>query len=118
MTAGHPYIFVDFQQLPKIACHCGEARRALLDEASVPYSLHVTLIKQQALVHYHKVTTETYFILECEQGAYLELDGQPVAVRPNSAVVISPGTKHRAVGAMKVAIIATPKFDPTDEFLE
>ncbi len=118
MSVRQPYIFVDFQQLPAIACHCGEARRALLDEDSVPYSLHVTTIKQDAVVHYHKRTTETYYILECDPNALVELDGQQVAVRPNTAVVISPGTKHRAVGTMKVAIIATPKFDPSDEFYD
>jgi mannose-6-phosphate isomerase-like protein (cupin superfamily) len=109
---------LDFSAMAGIACPCGTARRGLLDVPSVPYSLHVTEISVNAKVHYHKLLTETYFILECESDAYLELDGAHVPVRPHSAVVIHPGTRHRAVGKMKVVIVASPKFDPSDEWLD
>ncbi len=85
---------------------------------SVPYSLHVTQIEARAQTHYHKRLTETYFILESEEGSYLELDGERVPVEPNKAFVIHPGTRHRAVGNMKVLIVASPKFDPSDEWFD
>ena len=89
-----------------------------MDTLSVPYSLHITEISASARVHYHKRITETYFFLECDQDAHMELDGVIVPVAPQSAIVIHPGTRHRAVGKMKVIIIASPKFDATDEWFD
>jgi mannose-6-phosphate isomerase-like protein (cupin superfamily) len=112
------YQIIDFHQLPPINCPCGTARRSLMSDASVPYSLHLTDISLDAKTHYHRQTTETYLFLECDADARLELDGEQIEVRPLTAVVIYPGTRHRAVGRMKVAIIASPKFDPNDEWLD
>lgn len=112
------YEIVDYPLLPGTPCPCGTARRGLMEVTSVPYSLHVTSISIDARVHYHKRLTETYFILECESDAALELDGELLAVHPHMAVVIHPGTRHRAVGQMKVLIVASPKFDPTDEWFD
>jgi mannose-6-phosphate isomerase-like protein (cupin superfamily) len=69
-------------------------------------------------VHYHKRLTETYFILQCKPGAYLELNGNKLAIEPQMAVLIPPGTRHRAVGEIQVAIVAWPKFDPEDEWFD
>lgn len=89
-----------------------------METESVPYSLHVTEISENARTHYHKRLTETYFILECDDDAALELNGETLAVRPRQAVVIHPGTRHRAVGKMTVVIVASPKFDPADEWFD
>jgi len=80
--------------------------------------VHVTDISVDARTHYHKRLTEVYVVLECDGGAALELDGERVPVRPRTCVLIRPGTRHRAVGRMKVLIIAQPKFDPGDEWFE
>jgi len=117
-TTNAGYQVVDYNSLPGIACPCGTARRGLMDIASIPYSLHVTQIEATAKTHYHKHLTETYFILECEENAYLELDGERVPVRPQMAFAIHAGTRHRAVGNMKVLIVASPKFDPADEWFD
>ncbi len=89
-----------------------------MDVPSVPYSLHVTDIHADAKTHYHKTLTETYYVLECEADAYIELDGERMRVHPNMAVVIHPYTRHRAVGKMRVLIVVTPKFDPADEWID
>lgn len=94
------------------------ARRGLMDIESVPYSLHITEISENAKAHYHKRITETYYILECEQEAKMELDGELFPIQEKSTIVIHPGTRHRAIGKMKVMIIASPKFDPSDEWLD
>jgi len=112
------YHVVDYPLLPGIACPCGIARRGLMDVAAVPYSLHVTQISLQAQVHYHRHLTETYFVIDCQAGAAIELDGQLLPVKPHMAVVIHPGTRHRAVGQMTVLIVASPKFDPSDEWFD
>ncbi len=113
-----PFEVIDFDAVPPIACPCGLARRGLMNVASVPYSLHITEISQEAKVHYHKRTTETYFFLECEAAATMELNGSSVPVSPQMAIVIHPETRHRAVGTMKVVLIASPKFDPADEWFD
>lgn len=110
-------IWVDFPSLQPVACPCGLARRAFYDRPDVPYTMHVTEILDNAKPHYHKQMTETYFILECESNAYLELDGKQVPVVPGNACLIPPGVVHRAIGRMKVLIVVTPKFDSNDEFL-
>lgn len=112
------YGIIRFEQLDPTPCPCGFARRALLDDPSVPYSLHITVISREARLHYHKHLTETYFILESSPDAAMELDGDIVQVSPGQAVVIRPGTRHRALGEMKVMIIASPKFDPADEWFD
>lgn len=116
--ASSNYHVVDFAAIPGVACPCGTARRALMEVDSVPYSLHITEISVDAKTHYHKRITETYFILECQPDARLELDGECVKVEPRTAIVIPPLTRHRAIGRMKVVIIASPKFDPADEWLD
>ncbi len=112
------YEIVNYATLPGVACPCGTARRGLMEVDSVPYSLHVTQIEATAKSHYHKRLTETYFILECDEGSCLELDGEFVPVKPNMALVIHPDTRHRAVGNMKLLIVASPKFDPSDEWFD
>ena len=112
------YEIVNYANLPGVACPCGTARRGLMEVDSVPYSLHVTQIEAAAKSHYHKRLTETYFILECDEGSFLELDGELVPVEPSIAIVIHPRTRHRAVGNMKVLIVVSPKFDPSDEWFD
>lgn len=109
---------IDYPQIPGTPCPCGIARRGLMDVGSVPYSLHVTEIAVTARTHFHKRLTETYYFLECEPGSHIELDGEPMPVHAGMAVLIHPGTRHRAVGKMKVLIVVTPKFDPADEWFD
>ncbi len=117
-TATAAYEITDYSVMPGVECPCGIARRGLMEEPSVPYSLHLTQIEMNAKRHYHRRITETYFILQCESDACMELNDQRVPVRPEMAITIHPGTWHRAIGRMRVVIVASPKFDPADEWLE
>src|SRR5579863_4248088 len=111
-TATTRYHVADFSQIAGVPCPCGTARRAFGDVAEFPATIHVTEISADAQRHYHKRLTETYFILECEAGARMELDDDVIAVKPGMSVLIPPGVRHRAVGRMKVLIVVLPKFDP------
>ncbi len=113
-----PYEIVDFAQLPGVPCPCGTARRGLANVADFPATIHITEISQDARVHYHRGLTETYYFLECEPDAQMELNGERLAVRPGMLVMIRPGTRHRAIGPMKVLIVVFPKFDPEDEWFD
>lgn len=108
---------VDFAGIPGVACPCGTARRAFADVENYPGTIHVTEISADAALHYHQRLTETYYFLECEPEAKMQLDDEIVDVRPGLCILIPPGVRHRAIGRMKVLIVVFPKFDPEDEWL-
>jgi mannose-6-phosphate isomerase-like protein (cupin superfamily) len=119
MTASHRrYHLADFSEIEGVPCPCGTARRAFKDVEAFPGTLHVTEISEDARKHYHKTLTETYYFLECGPDAMMELDDEIIPVRPGISIVIPPGVKHRALGKMKVLIVAIPNFDPADEWFD
>ena len=121
MTMQEPprsYRVVDFSQLASVACPCGTARRAFADVVEFPATIHVTDITADARLHHHRYLTETYYILECGDGASMQLDDETIPVHPGVCILIPPGVRHRALGPMKVLIVVLPKFDPKDEWLD
>ena len=50
--------------------------------------------------------------------ARMQLDDEIIPLKPGRCIIIPPGVRHRAIGAMKVLIFVLPKFDPEDEWLE
>jgi mannose-6-phosphate isomerase-like protein (cupin superfamily) len=112
------YEIVDFADVAGVPCPCGTARRALADVDDYPGTIHVTEISADARVHYHRQLTETYYFLECGPDARMQLDDETIPVHPGMCVMIRPGTRHRAVGRMKVLIVVLPKFDPQDEWFD
>ncbi|HWB00491.1 MAG TPA: cupin domain-containing protein, partial [Pirellulales bacterium] len=101
-----------------VACPCGNARRAFAQVDDFPGTVHRTEIAVDAKLHYHRRLTETYYFLECEPGAQMQLDDERVDVHPGMCIMIRPGTRHRAIGRMRVLILALPKFDPADEWFD
>ena len=117
-SSSEKYYLADFSDITGVPCPCGMARRAFADVEAFPGTLHVTEISENAKRHYHKTLTETYYFLECGEDAQMELDDEVIDVKPGTAIVIPPGTRHRALGKMKVIIVCLPKFDPSDEWLD
>lgn len=111
------YRMVRFADVPGTACPCGIAHRAFDDVAEFPATVHVTEISIDAKLHFHRRLTETYYFLECEAGARMQLDDDVVDVAPGTCIVIPPGVRHRAIGRMKVLLFVTPKFDAADEWV-
>ena len=113
-----PYELVRFAALPGVPCPCGTARRAFAETEDFPGTIHVTEISADAVVHYHKKLTETYYFLECQPGAKMQLNKETVDVQPGDCILIRPGTRHRAIGRMKVLIVVYPTFDEADEWFD
>lgn len=111
-------VTADLDGIPPLRCPCGWARRAFADVPGAPLSVHRVEIEHDARTHYHRNQTETYYVLECEPGAGVELDGEVVPVRPGVAVLIPPGVRHRAVGRMTILNVVVPAFDPADEWFD
>ena len=112
------YELADFSQIQGVPCPCGTARRAFVDVEDFPGTVHVTEICMSAKLHYHKQLTETYYFLECDADAQMQLDDEIIDVKPGMSIMIRPGTRHRALGQMKVLILVLPKFDPADEWFD
>jgi mannose-6-phosphate isomerase-like protein (cupin superfamily) len=112
------YKIANFADIAGVPCPCGTARRAFAGEPTFPGTLHVTEIAEDAKMHYHKTLTETYYVLECQPDAKMELDGDIIDLNVGKAVVIPPGVRHRAIGKMKVLIVVLPEFDPADEWFD
>lgn len=112
------WTLADFNTIEPVPCPCGHARRAFQDVPEFPGTLHVTSISEDARRHYHKRLTETYFFLECQPDARMELDGEIIPVRTRQSIVIPPGIRHRALGNMTVLIVVVPEFDPADEWFD
>jgi mannose-6-phosphate isomerase-like protein (cupin superfamily) len=110
------YMLAQLDTMDAVPCPCGQARRAFLEPGNSQATLHVVDICRDARVHYHKDHTEIYLVLEGE--GHLELDGEPVPVRPLTSVFIKPGCRHRAVGEMRIVNVSVPPFDPHDEWFD
>lgn len=117
-TQQRPFEVVDFSHIEGTSCPCGVARRAFASVEDFPATVHVTEISANAKLHYHKRLTETYYFLECQPGAQMQLNEEYIDVHPGMCVMIRPGVRHRAIGKMKVLILVLPKFDPADEWLD
>jgi mannose-6-phosphate isomerase-like protein (cupin superfamily) len=68
--------------------------------------------------HYHKVSEETYFILE-GQG-WMSLDGREFTLNPGQAILIQPGEIHQICNQgekeLKFLAICVPAWVPEDSF--
>ena len=117
-SAQSGYEVADFDHIAGVPCPCGTARRAFADVEDYPATIHVTEISENARLHYHQRLTEAYYILQCENEAKMQLDQEFINLRPGMCVLIRPGTRHRAIGMMKVLIVVLPKFDPSDEWFD
>ncbi len=110
------YQVVRLADLPAIACPCGSARRAFQAESGGVASMHIVQIKSDSQRHYHKRTTEFYYVLEGE--GEIEVDDRRVSVAPGTAVMIKPGCRHRAIGRLTILNVPVPAFDPDDEWFD
>jgi len=114
-----PFEFATLAEIPAVPCPCGKSRRAFRRDDNRICSVHVVEISQDARAHYHKAQTETYYFLEGE--GHMEFDGKLYAVKPGMALMIRPGTRHRAVVGktpMKILNIVVPPFDADDEWFD
>ncbi len=111
-----PYLIRHEREAPQVPCPCGISTRILTAADGAPCSLHVTTIRE-ALLHYHRHTTEVYYILE--GTGKIELDGTWYLVEPGTTVWIPPGVRHRVLSpaGLRTIVFALPAFDAHDEWL-
>jgi mannose-6-phosphate isomerase-like protein (cupin superfamily) len=110
------YMIARLDDVDPQQCPCGTTRRAFVDPDNEAATMHLVEISQDSRVHYHKKLTEIYLVLEGE--GHVQLDDDKVPVQPKTAIMIRPGCRHRAVGELKVLVVAIPAFDPADEWFD
>ena len=108
------YMIANFEDIDPVRCPCGWAKRAFAEPGNDLATMHVVEIEKDSRTHYHKKMTEIYFVLEGE--GHIELDGESFPIKPQSAIFIKPGCRHRAVGKLKILNVPIPAFDPEDEW--
>ena len=67
-----------------------------------------------AKLHYHRIATELYYVLEGE--GTVSLDGEEHPVRKGSLVHIPPGVVHGAKGKMRVLVVGIPDIADDDYY--
>lgn len=109
------YIYRRKSEAPVVASKCGASTRIFTVADTPVANLHVTHITD-SVRHYHKECTEYYFILEGR--GKMELDDDVVDLEPGVAILIRPGTFHRAYGDITTIVFGVPAWHHTDEFYQ
>ena len=101
-------------EVPRERSTCGWRDRLISrEDADVAAWAHAVDI-DGAREHYHKRSTELYYVLDGE-GVVL-LNGDEHAVRKGSLVHIPPGVIHGAKGRMRVLVVGIPDIADDDLF--
>lgn len=115
MSSATGYIVRHLADISEERSTCGFRKRLITVEDDSPLSASYVAIND-ATLHYHKKTTELYYVLEGE--GTLELDGQAIPVSAGSAVLIRPTVRHRATGNIVALVVGNPPFHHEDLFAE
>jgi mannose-6-phosphate isomerase-like protein (cupin superfamily) len=114
--SGGPVLVRHEDLAPKERSTCGWRHRLISREdrgSGVAAWAHAVDI-DGARPHFHRRSTELYYVLEGE-GAIV-LDGVERPLRPGSLVHIPPGVLHGATGRMRVLVIGIPDIAEDDLF--
>lgn len=111
------YLVRKLADSPRVPCPCGVSTRQLTAADGAPCSLHVTAICNSTQ-HYHRQTTEVYYILE--GTGKIELNGDWHDLAPGTVIWIEPGTRHRVVSeaGLKTIVFSLPAFRADDEWFD
>jgi mannose-6-phosphate isomerase-like protein (cupin superfamily) len=118
LAAASPgYVVRRLDEAPTVPCPCGASTRPLTSADTPACSLHVTFIKDSVL-HYHRETTEVYYVLEGR--GQMHLNGDVVDVEPGLVILIEPKTRHRLVSpeGVRTIVFSVPAFRADDEFFD
>ena len=111
--ADKPYQVRHLRDATVVPCPCGTSHRIFTRADTPVANLHVTEITDSRK-HFHRKSTEYYYILE--GTGRMELNNDVIDVEPGTAVIIPPGTAHRAFGHLKALIVVIPAAEHGDEF--
>lgn len=115
-TATGPLLVRHEGHTPRERSSCGWRDR-LISREDAPLSpaawVHAVDI-DGAKLHYHRRSTELYYVLDGSGSVVLDGVEQPVA--KGSLIHIPPGVIHGACGAMRVLVVGIPDIADDDYF--
>nr|VFK31904.1 MAG: Cupin domain-containing protein [Candidatus Kentron sp. MB] len=101
----HEITIVNISDVKQTRGHCGLIRPMTTDGPA----RFVHLLVDNAERHYHKKTTEYYYVLNGRGQLYL--DGEIYDIRKGDLVTIPPGTVHNAIEqdeALEIVVVEIP----------
>lgn len=98
-----------------VPCPCGQSTRVITYKDTPKLNIHRTKIKDSEK-HYHKKTTEVYYILS--GSGTMTLDSHTVALTPGQVVYIPPKVRHSVMGTVTAIIVGVPAFHEEDEYFD
>lgn len=115
IAATRGYLVRRLADAPTVPCPCGSSTRPLTIADTPVCNLHVTFITD-SIKHYHRETTEVYYILEGH--GKMELNDDVIDVEPGMVVYIEPLTAHRLTSdaGVRTVVFGVPAFRPDDEY--
>ncbi len=99
-------------EVPRDQSTCGWRDRLISHEDSAVSAWAHAVDIDGSREHYHKRSTELYYVLEGE-GVVL-LDGEEHPIRKGSIIHIPPGVVHGAKGRMRVLVVGIPDIAQDD----
>jgi len=110
------YLVRNLENAPQVVHSiCGQSTRVITYQDTPEINIHVTHILD-GVKHYHKRTTEVYYVLE--GNGKLELEDETVDLKPGVTVLIPPWVRHRGYGDFRTIVIGTPAQTPDDEYMD
>jgi len=93
--------------------HCGNIKKLFGDRKDVSF---VYLEVDKAREHYHKITTEFYFVIK--GSGKVKLDDKIHDICEGNLVEISPNTRHKAFdeNGLEILVVMVPPLEPTDNY--
>ena len=99
-------------EVPRERSTCGWRDRLISREDSEVAAWAHAVDIDGAREHYHKRSTELYYVLDGDGVVWLDGDEHPV--RKGSLVHIPPGVVHGAKGRMRVLVVGIPDIADDD----
>ena len=85
---------------------CGQIRPLIEEKDGAAAEVHHLEITE-ARLHYHERTDEIYYVLA--GAGRMRLDDEEIELRPDVAVYVPRGVKHKAWGSLKVLVVCIPR---------
>ncbi len=101
-------------EVPRERSTCGWRDRLISREDTGVAAWAHAVDLDGAREHYHRRSTELYYVLEGEGS--IVLDGVEHPIRQGSIVHIPPGVVHGAKGRMRVLVVGIPDIADDDLF--
>jgi mannose-6-phosphate isomerase-like protein (cupin superfamily) len=114
-TTKKGYFVRKLTEAPTVRSECGQSTRPLTFQDTDVCNLHVAFITDSTK-HYHRETTEVYYILEGH--GKMELNDDVIDIEPELIIYIEPYVAHRLVSekGVRTIVFGVPAYHPDDEF--